>query len=146
MALKDFTTSITVGSTPAEVFNAINNVRGWWQGEITGNTDKLNEEFEYRMEDMHFSKQKVTELVPNEKVVWLVTDSNLSFAGRKEEWTGTKIVFEISEVGGKTQLRFTHHGLNSGFECYGACSGGWTGLIQKSLLSLINTGKGKKVF
>jgi hypothetical protein len=65
---------------------------------------------------------------------------------KKEEWTGTKIVFDISEINGKTQVRFTHHGLNGGFECYDACSGGWTGLIHKSLFGLITTGKGAKVF
>ncbi len=146
MTTSNFTTTITVDNSAKEVFDAINNVSAWWQGEIEGNTNKLNDEFVYRMKDIHFSKQKVVELIPNEKVVWLVTDSNLSFAKNKSEWTGTKIIFEIAEVNNKTQINFTHLGLVPEFECYGGCSNGWSKLIQESLFSLITTGKGKDVF
>ena len=146
MTTTDYTTTISVDQSPKEVFNAINNVRGWWQGEIKGNTDKLNEEFTYRVEDIHFSKQKLVEVIPSKKVVWLVTDSKLNFIEDKTEWTGTKIIFEISEVKNKTQLRFTHVGLAPEIECYDACSNAWGALIQKSLFSLITTGKGVKVF
>jgi Activator of Hsp90 ATPase homolog 1-like protein len=146
MTTTDFTTTIFVDQNPKEVFNAINNVRGWWQGEIAGNTDKLNDEFTYRMEEFHFSRQKLVEVIPNKKIVWLVTESKLNFVKNKSEWTGTKIIFEISEKNNKTQLSFTHSGLVREFECYGGCSNAWSELIQKSLFSLITTGKGKKVF
>jgi hypothetical protein len=146
MATPNYTTTIVVDNTPKEVFNAINNVSGWWQGEIVGSTDKLNAEFVYRMEDIHYSKQKVEEFIPNEKVVWLVTDSKLSFIEDKSEWTGTRIIFDITAINNRTQLRFTHVGLAPEVECYGSCSNAWGALIQKSLFSLIITGKGKKVF
>ena len=146
MTTSDFTTTITVDNSAKEAFDAINSVSAWWQGEVKGNTHQLNDEFEYRMKDIHFSKQKVVELVPNKKVVWLVTDSNLSFAKNKSEWTETKIIFEIFEVNNKTQVRFTQEGLVSEFECYDACSNAWQQLVQQSLFSLITTGKGKDVF
>lgn len=142
----NFTTTFFVDQTPQEVFNAVNNVSAWWQGEVEGNTTKLNDEFVYRMEDIHFSKQKLVEVVPKQKIVWRVTDSNLDFAKDKSEWTGTEIIFEITEISNKTQLRFTHVGLAPKFECYDACSNAWEQLIQKSLFSLITTGKGKRVF
>jgi hypothetical protein len=146
MTTSNFSTTIIVDQTPKEVFNAINNVSGWWQGEIKGNTNKLNDEFTYQMEEFHFSKQKVVELIQDQKIVWLVTESKLTFTQDKSEWTGTKISFEISEINNKTQLLFTHFGLVPEFECYGGCSSAWTDLIQKSLFSLITTGKGEKVF
>lgn len=146
MAAKDFTTTILVDQSPKEVFNAVNNVGGWWQGEVKGSSEKLNDEFTYRMEDIHISKQKLVEVIPNKKVVWLVTESQLNFIEEKNEWANTKIMFEISEINNKTQLRFTHVGLFPEIECYSACSNAWGELIQKSLFSLITTGKGKKVF
>lgn len=146
MNTTDFTTTILVDESPEAVFNAINNVSGWWQGEIEGNSTKLNDEFTYRMLDFHFSKQKIVEIIPNKKVVWLITESRLNFTKDKSEWTGTTISFEITEQGNKTQLRFTHVGLNPEIECYGACSNAWGQLVQQSVFSLITTGKGKKVF
>ncbi len=146
MANSDFTTTFIVDQTPEEAFKAINNVEAWWQGEIKGNSSKLNDEFSYQMEDFHFSKQKVVEFIPDKKVVWLITESKLNFTKDKSEWTGTKIYFEISKINNKTEVRFTHMGLVPKFECFGDCSNAWTQLVQKSLFSLITTGKGKKVF
>jgi hypothetical protein len=101
---QNLTTAFTVDQTPEEAFAAINNVRGWWSGEIEGTTDKLGEEFTYRYQDLHRSKQKITELIPRKKVVWLVLDSYLSFIEDKTEWNGTKITFEISKKGNKTEV------------------------------------------
>src|ERR1035441_149493 len=112
-----FTTSFTVDQTPEEVFNAVNNVRGWWSGEVVGDTDKVGAEFTYRYKNFHISRQHVTELVPGRKVVWHVTDADLTFFKDKTEWIGTDIVFEIVEKAGKTELRFTHVGLVPAFEC-----------------------------
>ena len=146
-----YTVSLLVDQTPQEAFQAINNVNGWWTENVVGSSKKLNDEFEYRMPDIHYSRQKVVELIPDERIVWLVTDSNLSSFKDKKEWNGTKIIFEIKEINGKsdsyrTQMRFTHIGLTPKFQCYGDCSGAWEMLVQHSLHRLITTGKGKKVF
>jgi hypothetical protein len=142
----NYTTSILVNQSQAEIYEAVNNVRGWWQGEIKGNTDNLNEVFSYQMTDVHFSKQKIVELIPNKRVAWLVTESNISFVENKDEWIDTQISFDISTVGKQTQLTFTHKGLTPELECYDNCSNAWGNLIQKSLYSLITNGEGVKVF
>ena len=94
---KDFTTTLLVDQTPEEVFNAINNVRGWWSEEIEGDTDELHAEFNYHYQDVHRARMKLIEFVPDKKVVWLVEDNYFNFTKDKREWKGTKIIFEISQ-------------------------------------------------
>jgi hypothetical protein len=143
MSSQNYTTSFTVDQTPEEVFAAINNVRGWWSGEpgVEGSTDKLGDEFTYRYEDVHYSKQKVTELIPGKKVVWHVVDANLNFTQDKTEWKGTNIAFDIAKKGDKTEVRFTHLGLVPEIECFDECSSAWGGYVNGSLRSLITKGK-----
>jgi len=143
MSNQNFTTTFSVYQTPDEAFAAIINVRGWWSGEIEGRTDKLGEEFTYRYEDIHYSKQEITELIPAKKVVWLVLDSSLNFVKNKTEWNGSKISFDIAKKGDKTEVRFTHVGLIPEFECYNDCSNAWGFYINTSLRSLITTGTGQ---
>ena len=141
MKNQNYSISFVVDQSPEEVFDAINNVRGWWSGEIEGETEKLGAEFTYRYQNMHRSKQKITELVPNKKVVWHVLDSSLSFLKDKSEWTGTDIVFDVLAKDSKTEVRFTHVGLVPQIECYGSCSNAWSMLVNGNLRKLITTGK-----
>jgi uncharacterized protein YndB with AHSA1/START domain len=143
MSDPSFSTTFTVAQTPAQVFSAINDVRAWWSGEIDGATNELGAEFTYRYEDVHRSTQQIVELVPDEKVVWLVTDGYLQFVDDKTEWTGTSIVFEIEPRGEQTELRFRHVGLLPDSECYQNCSTAWAYYINTSLRALIATGKGQ---
>ena len=143
MKNQSFTLSFFVDESPQKVYEAVNNVRGWWTPNLEGSTHRLNDEFEVRFGDVHYSKQKLTEVVQNEKVVWLVTDSKLSFVDNKNEWVNTRIIFEIAKTGGKTQVVFTHEGLVQDVECYDACTDAWSGYILGSLRNLIMTKKGQ---
>ena len=129
--------------TPEKAFAAINNVRGWWSEEIEGNTDRLSAVFHYHFQDVHRCTMKITEFVANKKVVWHVLDNYFSFTKDKTEWKDTDIIFEISKMGDKTEIRFTHLGLVPEYECYGVCKDAWSNYISNSLHSLIMTGKGQ---
>ena len=142
MKTQDYTVSITVNATPQEAFKNINSVTKWWTENLEGSSQKLNDEFSVRFGNVHYSKQKLVEVIPDKKVVWLVTDSKLNFIKDKQEWTGTKISFDISENDGKTQIQFTHQGLVPGIECFDACSNAWGDYINNSLHNLVNTRKG----
>lgn len=141
MTSHDLSEVITVAAAPEAVFAAVNNVRGWWSGQIDGASAAVGDSFTYRYKDMHQSRQEVIELVPGKRVAWKVTDSHLSFLEHKAEWTGTTITFELSPRGEGTELRFTHHGVNPASECWDACSSGWSGLIRGNLKTLIDTGR-----
>ncbi len=140
---ESFTTTIAVDQTPEEAFAAIQNVRGWWSGQIDGGTAKLGDEFTYRYKKLHYSKQKLVEVVPGKRMVWDVLDASLSFVRDAGEWKGSQIRFDIARKGGKTEVRFTHVGLVQEHECFDACSNAWTFYIQESLRDLISKGKGQ---
>ena len=133
----NYTTTLFVQQTPDDVYAAINDVGSWWTGDISGPTDTLGGEFTYRYEDKHRSTQRVTELVPDRRVVWLVTDAHLPFASNPTEWTGTHIVFDINEVEGGTEMRFEHQGLIPELDCYSSCSNAWASLVTTNLKNRI---------
>lgn len=142
MSDQDFTTSFTVDKTPEEVFAAINNVRAWWSEEVVGETTKLGDSFIFEVPGVHRTTQTLTEVIPNKKVVWHVSESWIGFVEDKGEWNGTDVIFEIEERNGKTTVQFTHRGLTPAAECYDACTGGWSAYMAGSLKDLITTGKG----
>ena len=111
MTSSDFTATFTVDRTPEEVFAAINDVRAWWSGNIEGDTDALGAEFTYRYQDVHYTKQKISEFLPNQRVVWHIEEAFLNFTEEPDEWVGTDVTFEITPKGDETEVRFTHRGL-----------------------------------
>jgi len=143
MENQNFTTTVSVDQTPQEAFNAIKNIRGWWSENIKGDTDKLGDEFTYRYKDVHYCKMQLTEMVPDQRLVWLVVDNFFNFTKDKTEWKGTHIVFEISMKGDKAEIRFIQKGLIPQYECFNVCSDAWGSYLNGSLRSLIVTGKGR---
>lgn len=145
MATKSYTTTIEVAQSPNEVFNAICNVPKWWSKDYEGKSTNLNDEFIINHANMHYSKQKLVEIVPNKRIVWQVTDSNLNWIKKdKQEWTNTKMIFDIIKNDKKTILQFTHEGLIPEQECYASCEKGWNIVIKDWLQHLITTGTESK--
>ena len=143
MTDKYLTVEFAVDATPEAAFAAINNPRGWWSADITGDTAAVGDEFTYVYGDIHRSTQRVTELVPGKRVVWHVVEGYLNFTEDPAEWTGTDVVFDIAQRGDTTQVRLTHVGLDPDIECFDACSKGWDYFAGESLPALITTGAGK---
>lgn len=134
-----FTLTLRLPHSPEDVFDAINDARSWWSGRIEGATDALGAEFSYRYAELHRSRQRVMELVRGERVVWHVTDADLGFVAKRDEWKGTDIVFDIRGTPDGSELRFAHVGLRSDCECHAACADGWTRLLDGNLRKRLAT-------
>ena len=142
--IENFTATIEVSKSPQEVFNSItNDVAKWWGGkDLKWNSITLNDEFIIHHEGTHYSKQKLVEVIADKKIVWLVTEGTLYWLQNdKNEWTNTKMIFEITTNRDKTILHFTHEGLIPKKECYEKCKQGWTMVIKDWLFHLITDGK-----
>lgn len=124
---KNFTATIELEKSSRDVFKAITaDLSKWWGGkDFKGSSTKLNDEFTIIHEDIHYSKQKLIEVIPNNKIVWLVTESKLNWLEKdKYEWTNTKLIFQITHDGSIIKIKFIHEGLVPEKECYSRCEQG----------------------
>ena len=137
----DFTATIMVDQTPAEAFDAIANVRGWWTESFKGSAKSLNDVFSVQFGDT-FVDFKIVECTPERRVVWRVTDCNLHWLADKQEWKGTQVVWDIVPVGNATEIVMTHIGLIPEIECFENCKQGWNFFVGESLLKLLTEKKG----
>jgi hypothetical protein len=130
--MNSYSFEIETQRSPKEVFELLLEVKKWWWGiydeTIVGTSEKVNDEFSFSAGGgMHFSKLKMVELIPYEKIVWEVTESNLSFVSNSKEWERTRLVFDISEKPeNRTKMTFTHEGLRPDIECYEQCTNAWS--------------------
>lgn len=144
MQNRNFTATIEVPKSSREVFNCLTmDVAKWWGGkDFEGESNQLNDEFIIHHSGAHYSKQKLVELIPGKKIVWLVTESTLNWLKKDQhEWENTKMIFEITTRDDKTVLHFMHEGLVPEKECYAMCQKGWTMVITDWLFNFITYDK-----
>jgi uncharacterized protein YndB with AHSA1/START domain len=143
MTSKSFKATIEVSKPPHIVFRCITeDVGKWWGGnDFKGNSTDLHNEFIINHPGAHYSKQKLIEVVPDKRIVWLVTESKLSWLKSQDEWTNTKLIFDIISKEDNTILHFMHEGLTPDKESYAKCSEGWGMVIHEWLFDFITKGK-----
>lgn len=142
---RSFTREFWVDATPEAVSRAIARPQDYWTppgnysgATIEGSAEHQGDEWIFRDDGIRHARFRVSEIVPGKRTVWDVLDSELSFVDDSTEWNGTRVVFDLAEHEGGTRVRFTHEGLTPTQECYGACSLGWSGVIDDSLQGLLN--------
>jgi uncharacterized protein YndB with AHSA1/START domain len=120
------TETIEVSQPPPSVFSRLKDLSRWWGGpDLATGAAEAGDEFTIIHGDAHYSRQRVTEVVPDTRIVWLVTESRLNWLQNdKSEWTVTKMIFEITAENDSTRLRFTHEGLPPSKESYARCAEG----------------------
>jgi len=136
---ESFSETIEVPQSPPSVFVRLKDVSKWWGGpDLAGRTAEAGDEFTVIHGDAHYSKQRLTDVVPDRRIVWLVTESRLNWLQKdKSEWTGTRMIFDPTEGSNSTRLRFTHEGLTPSKESYTRCAEGWTMVIKEWLFDFV---------
>lgn len=143
MPSPNFTTVISVDSDPSQAYSAILDVPGWYTCNLMGATDTVGDSFLVSF-GKTWIRFRVERLVPGRQVVWSVVDCHKHFLRDKREWKGTQVEFVIQPKDLQTTtIHFNHYGLTEPLECYTVCSDAWTGYLQGSLRSFINTGQGR---
>lgn len=76
---QNYSYCFSTSKTPDEVFSLLLDIDKWWSGlyaeQTAGKSEHLNDEFTFSAGGgMHYSKQKLIELIPGKRIIWLVTD------------------------------------------------------------------------
>lgn len=137
----DYHCEFTAAVPAAKAFDGISQVSNWWATHIEGQTKGLGSIFTVRFGET-FVTFTITDYQPNTKIVWTVTDCFLHWQNDKTEWTGTKLVWELTDHGKLTEVAFTHVGLRPEVECFDMCVKGWDGHVSGSLYKLLTQGQG----
>jgi hypothetical protein len=141
MKPRDYQATIKAKTSAEEAFLKINKVSQWWTKGFSGKASKLGDRFAVRFGET-FVDFEIVELNPNMRIVWEVTNCNLAWITNKTEWKGTRVVWELGQKNGTTEVRMAHVGLFPGVECYDACKPGWDFYVTKSLQKLLSEGVG----
>ena len=138
---ENYKATMTVDAPLKTVFDSINKITDWW-GHIEGPTQHQGDEFVYHPGETTVN-MKITEMMPDKKIVWHVTDCYLPWLKDIKEWKDTTMVFNLKPVEEGTEIDFEHVGLTPDVECYNGCVKGWDQYIKGSLKDLITNGVGK---
>jgi len=138
---QDFSYSLTVKASAKEAMKMISQVKLWWAKNFKGKAGKLNDKFSVHFGDT-FVNFRISEVIADKKIIWLITDCNLHWIEDKKEWKNTEVIWNLTEKSGKTTIDFVHKGITPESECYESCKPGWTHHLKDSLLKLIDKGKG----
>lgn len=141
MTRQDFSISISAPVSASDACNQIVRVSEWWVKDVEGSAGNLGDIFTARFGEP-FVDFKITEAVPNSKVVWHVTNCDLPWLTDKTEWKDTNVVFEVSASQSETTVTMTHEGLVPEAECYDSCVQGWNQYFAQSFRHLLIDGYG----
>ena len=117
-----------------EALTTVDGLSGWWTTNTEGN-GAVGERLTFRFPGAGgFFDMDVVDLDPGKRVQWQVADG-------PEEWIGTRIDWDLRQVGDHTIVLFKHEGWREPVEFMHHCSTKWATYLL-SLKSLVETGTG----
>jgi uncharacterized protein YndB with AHSA1/START domain len=129
---------IGITASPKDVYAALttlDGLAGWWTEDTSGDPDGV---IQFRFSTVPGGggfDMKVLQTEPGELVRWEVVDG-------PEEWLGTEVRFDLSQVDDFTIVLFKHEGWREPVEFMHHCSTKWAVFLM-SLKHYVETGQGE---
>jgi uncharacterized protein YndB with AHSA1/START domain len=120
--MPDIRESVQIDAPPSRVHPFISSASGfskWWAEDVTLRTDTVVDLGFFNRATI-YSLQLVRTAAPAE-AEWLCSSG--------KEWKGTKLLFQLSEREGQTQLRFTHANWEADTDYFVSCNTTWGALM-----------------
>ncbi len=138
---QDYRRRIKTPATAKEAFAKISQVPWWWSKDFEGSSSKPGDVFTVRFKNGARYTIRISQFIPDKKIIWDVIDADQTWHEDRDEWNGTKMIWEISpEMNGST-VTMTHQGLLPNLECYEKCTKGWDYLLnQEGLYKILILG------
>ena len=125
---------ITIESTPAELFKALNTEHGlssWWTKANLNSDEAI---FYFGPNGEHQVTMKILARIPNQEIRWQCIDG---------PWVDNgEFIFSITEDERGACLDFAHHGWHSTDDFYKHCNPKWAFFLAVSLKQYLETGRG----
>jgi hypothetical protein len=118
----DIVHSIGVSTKPGALFSLVSSGTGfqaWWAQDVVVKPDGAIELGFFGRTTVY--RLRVIVLEPTRKAVWECETG--------QEWSGTRLVFELEAQGETTLVRFTHAGWARASEFFVSCNTTWGGLM-----------------
>jgi len=113
-------------------------IRDWWTEDADIATE-VGSVSQMRFGDFGWTDLRVDRLERPHKIDWTCVAQSMTDFRPTDEWVGTTISFELTEIEGGTRLDFVHQGLTS-LNCNELCETGWQFHIGQSLKALLENG------
>jgi len=126
---------VIIEAEKSRIFDAITQPRGlasWWIEDCTVEP-KVGFMMQFNVHGHGTIKMKVIDLQPDRRVEWECCNDN-------DEWTGTRVLFEIVEKDNACALLFRHSGWKDQTNFFGTCNYHW-GRHLAMLIQLCETGQ-----
>jgi uncharacterized protein YndB with AHSA1/START domain len=112
---------VDIHASANAVFQTVGSVEGirrWWSISVEG-SDDVGGIVTIRFGDQWKVVMKRVNAVPNERVAYRITEHD------SDEWPGTELVFDLSDNGDWTILKFDQRGWASSSDFFRFCSAKW---------------------
>lgn len=126
----------------SEVFEAICNVPGWFTEEVEGKSQSEGDVFRMYFGEDKMLESRVRTAALGKRIVWEVTDAQMSCQDEPTAWKGHTIYWSIRPLGDQTEIRFAHKGPVPGTKVFEDANRCWDYYLRESLVRLIAEGKG----